>query len=196
MASEKVDNQARNKCEEERDHCLQYNVRVMYLIDSMERMGCKLGDPKKFITCAPLADGQRSGGFQTDSNAEPHIYLAEDASLKAGHGRTQMAHTLTHELVHAFDQCRAHANWSNLVHQACSEIRASSLSGECDYAEEFNRNPMAKFAGGHSACVRRRAELSVAMNLARDEKEKAAEAVQAAFGRCYNDTAPFRRHLN
>mmetsp|Transcript_89852 Transcript_89852/g.256900 ORF Transcript_89852/g.256900 Transcript_89852/m.256900 type:complete len:144 (-) Transcript_89852:498-929(-) len=85
MASEKVDNQARNKCEEERDHCLQYNVRVMYLIDSMERMGCKLGDPKKFITCAPLADGQRSGGFQTDSNAEPHIYLAEDASLKAGY---------------------------------------------------------------------------------------------------------------
>ena len=49
---------------------------------------------------------------------------------------------------------------------------------------------------GHSACVRRRAELSVAMNLARDEKEKAAEAVQAAFDRCYNDTAPFRRHLN
>mmetsp|Transcript_89854 Transcript_89854/g.256907 ORF Transcript_89854/g.256907 Transcript_89854/m.256907 type:complete len:145 (-) Transcript_89854:168-602(-) len=122
-----------------------------------------------------------------------------------------MAHTLTHELVHAFDQCRAHANWSNLVHQvssvcrhrhhhttaatdrtttpllppdhrkprvfagpsrcwpacncacsvqACSEIRASSLSGECDYAEEFNRNPMAKFAGvraRHSPHARTRA---------------------------------------
>lgn len=39
--------------------------------------------------------------------------------------------TLTHELVHAYDHCRAFVDWSNCVHHACSEIRAAHLSGDC-----------------------------------------------------------------
>jgi hypothetical protein len=39
--------------------------------------------------------------------------------------------TLTHELVHAYDHCRAYVDWSNCVHHACSEVRAANLSGDC-----------------------------------------------------------------
>jgi mitochondrial inner membrane protease ATP23 len=52
---------------------------------------------------------------------------------------------------------------------------------------------MFNIAGKHQDCVKRRAELSVAMNPHCASKEKAAEAVAEAFHNCYNDTAPFDR---
>jgi len=33
-----------------------------------------------------------------------------------------MDDVLTHELIHAYDHCRAHVDWSNLEHLACSEV--------------------------------------------------------------------------
>jgi inner membrane protease ATP23 len=72
--------------------------------------------------------------------------------------------TLRHELVHAYDQCRAKVNWKSGYHYACTEVnrakapaytsharpfdqlvacyiqvRASALSGECDWLEEVDR---------------------------------------------------------
>lgn len=47
-----------------------------------------------------------------------------------------MADTLTHELIHSYDYCRAHVDWSDDKHLACSEIRAASLSGECFFWKE------------------------------------------------------------
>src|SRR3546814_79924 len=31
-------------------------------------------------------------------------------------------HTLIHELVHAYDQCRVKMEWMNCLHHACSEV--------------------------------------------------------------------------
>lgn len=46
------------------------------------------------------------------------------------HAARQVDHALTHELIHAYDHCRAgNLDWSNLEHHACSEIRAATLSG-------------------------------------------------------------------
>lgn len=47
-----------------------------------------------------------------------------------------MNETLTHELVHSYDHCRAHVDWNDLKHLACSEIRAANLSGECFFWKE------------------------------------------------------------
>lgn len=42
----------------------------------------------------------------------------------------QVDNALTHELIHAYDHCRAASlDWASLEHHACSEIRAASLSG-------------------------------------------------------------------
>ena len=46
-----------------------------------------------------------------------------------------------------------------------SEVRASNLSGDCHWVNEMFRGyAFAGFANGHQKCVRRRAELSTAMN--------------------------------
>ena len=38
----------------------------------------------------------------------------------------EVNHTLTHELIHAFDHCRAaDLDWRNCEHHACSEVRFS-----------------------------------------------------------------------
>ncbi|RYH18666.1 hypothetical protein EON65_26995 [archaeon] len=65
--------------------------------------------------------------------------------------------------IHAYDVCRAKMDYDNCMQHACTEIRASSLSGECDMAMEIHRGHM-KIQGGHQECVKRRATLSVSMN--------------------------------
>ena len=48
-----------------------------------------------------------------------------------------MNNTLTHELIHTLDYCRAEIDWNNLDHLACTEIRAANLSGECFFSKEL-----------------------------------------------------------
>ena len=95
-------------------------------------------------------------------------------------------------MIHAYDHLRFKVDWdNNLKHAACTEIRASSLSGECRFAREFFTNPNAKFVNQHQACVRRRAQLSLmARPNCRDERE-AAKAVNDAWESCFADTRPF-----
>lgn len=47
-----------------------------------------------------------------------------------------MNDTLTHELIHTLDYCRAELDWTNIHHLACTEIRAANLSGECFFWKE------------------------------------------------------------
>ncbi|KAI9340882.1 peptidase M76, partial [Obelidium mucronatum] len=47
--------------------------------------------------------------------------------------------TLTHELVHAFDWCTMNWDLTNCFHQACSEVRAGLLSGDCRIMLELKR---------------------------------------------------------
>ena len=91
--------------------------------------------------------------------------------------------------MHAYDQCRAKVDWKSGAHHACAEIRASSLSGECDLSQEINRGVFGLMAH-HGKCVKRRAALSLAL-AGRAEPEATVDAV---FDRCYADTAPFERH--
>ena len=49
----------------------------------------------------------------------PQVVLCENNIYSQGH----MNDTLTHELVHAYDHCRAHMDWNNLQHVACTEVR-------------------------------------------------------------------------
>ena len=36
-----------------------------------------------------------------------------------------MNETLTHELVHSYDYCRAKLDWNDLHHLACTEVRVA-----------------------------------------------------------------------
>lgn len=48
----------------------------------------------------------------------------------------QFETVLTHELIHAYDYCRADVDPTNLKHHACLEVRASNLSGDCTFMRE------------------------------------------------------------
>ena len=70
-------------------------------------------------------------------------------------------------------------------------MRSASLSGDCHFKLELARGNWG-FKGQHQQCVRRRAELSVAMN-PHCGRLAAKAAVDSAFERCFADTAPFDR---
>ena len=67
----------------------------------------------------------------------------------------KVPNTLTHEYVHAFDHARAHIDWLNLTQHACTEIRAATLSGDCNFGRELDRaniHPL-KIGGAGERCV-------------------------------------------
>uniref|UniRef100_A0A0A9YH71 Mitochondrial inner membrane protease ATP23 n=1 Tax=Lygus hesperus TaxID=30085 RepID=A0A0A9YH71_LYGHE len=47
--------------------------------------------------------------------------------------------TLTHELIHLYDYARAYLDTNDPKQLACTEVRASALSGECCRIRERNR---------------------------------------------------------
>nr|CCC93752.1 unnamed protein product [Trypanosoma congolense IL3000] len=99
---------------------------------------------------------------------------------------------LRHELIHAFDDARGVVEASDCTHQACSEIRAARLSGDCFVGQELSRGRLDFFRGGMQ-CVRRRAVLAVDKNpICRSFSERAVELV---FKRCYSDYEPFAAPL-
>lgn len=130
-------------------------------------------------------DMEVGGGFRApDGVIICHNHLAT---------QEEVDHALTHELVHAYDHCRASdLDWSNCVHHACSEIRAASLSGDCNFKMEFVRGNFSLRAQ-HQKCAKRRAELSVGMNPHCMRPGQAKAAVERAFVSCFEDTAPFDR---
>lgn len=119
----------------------------------LARGGCALTPDK--VTCR-RCDGQLAGGFQDDGG----ILLCANHL----HTQTHASNTLVHEAVHAFDSCRAKIDWTDCVHHACSEIRAATLSGDCNFAREFFLRRNFALAKQFQKCVRRRAELSVSLN--------------------------------
>lgn len=175
-----------------RERALKSNAKVRTLLGQLKALGCDPGPLREFIECRG-SSSQMMGGFSTGEG--PRVLMMEE-NLPY---QSAFDATLVHELVHAYDQCRAAVDWSNRYHLACSEVRASSLSGECGFVHELNRGHLG-FLKHHQACVRRRAALSVALAYENNEdgaKKKPSDAdvnaVAAVYARCYRDTAPFTR---
>ncbi|KAG5490041.1 hypothetical protein JKF63_00160 [Porcisia hertigi] len=100
----------------------------------------------------------------------------------------QVERNIRHELVHAFDDARGRIESSDCVHQACSEIRAARLSGDCFVGQEAQKGRFNFFEGGQK-CVRRRATVAVDRNpVCRGFSERAVDTV---FQKCYSDYEPF-----
>ncbi|KAJ1473661.1 peptidase M76 [Baffinella frigidus] len=127
------------------------------MMGHMEKAGCPV-DPKEFFVVRHCAENV-GGGFDAEASKQGGIVLCQNHIRDYEHAEL----TLTHELIHSFDHCRAYVDWSNCVHHACSEVRAANLSGDCSMFQEFNRGHM-NFKGQGQECVRRRATLSVSMN--------------------------------
>ncbi|XP_069620592.1 mitochondrial inner membrane protease ATP23 homolog isoform X2 [Ranitomeya imitator] len=130
-------------------------------------------------------DGSVSGGFDADTS---EIVLCQNNI----HNQPHMDRVVTHELIHAFDHCRAHVDWfNNIRHLACSEIRAANLSGDCSLSNEISRFNFG-LKQHHQACVRDRALRSI-LAVRQISREAAEKAVNDVFESCFNDYEPFGR---
>ncbi len=102
----------------------------------------------------------------------------------------QWNRALSHELIHAYDDCRADLRRDDVRHIACTEIRAANLSGDCDFWDELSRNPLSfEISGLQQKCVRKRTLQSMRNNKIRGVDLEAV--VDEVFPACYRDTAPF-----
>ncbi|KAJ5365039.1 hypothetical protein N7517_007925 [Penicillium concentricum] len=169
------------RCEDQRDYLLQYSPTIRFLSESIQQLGGDLHSHN--IYCRRCTD-RKGGGF----DPEYGILICANEMKDQGH----LEDTMAHEMVHAFDHLRFKVNWSdNLRHAACTEIRASSLSGECRWAREFFRRGQWKLTQQHQECVRRRAILSVRARPTCKDEAHATRVVNEVWDSCFRDTRPF-----
>ncbi|EFE33320.1 uncharacterized protein ARB_07680 [Trichophyton benhamiae CBS 112371] len=193
------------RCESQRDYLLNYSMSsytpsspvlldllliwfiyligpvIRFLQDNIRQLGGDISS--KNIYCRRCT-ARQGGGF----DPEYGIQICANAM----NSQSQLEDTLAHEMVHAYDHLRFKLDWTNnLRHAACAEIRASSLSGECRWANEFFGRFEFKLANHHQECVRRRAVMSVQARPACKSKEQALRVVDEVWESCFRDTRPF-----
>ncbi|XP_076008650.1 mitochondrial inner membrane protease ATP23 homolog [Genypterus blacodes] len=172
-----------NKCQFMLQYALDTSPYAKLLLSAMKSSGCAVLKDRHFA-CEDC-DEKVSGGFDAESS---QIVLCQNNI----HQQSHMNRVLTHELIHAFDHCRAHVDWfNNFRHLACSEIRAANLSGDCNFSNEVYRFNFG-LKQHHQECVRARAMRSIlaVRNIGREDAEKIVDEV---FDTCFNDHAPFGR---
>uniref|UniRef100_A0A147A4M9 Mitochondrial inner membrane protease ATP23 n=1 Tax=Fundulus heteroclitus TaxID=8078 RepID=A0A147A4M9_FUNHE len=153
------------------------------LLSAMKSSGCEVFRDRHF-SCEDC-DGTVSGGFDAASS---QIVLCQNNI----HQQSHMNRVVTHELIHAFDHCRAHVDWfNNFRHLACSEIRAANLSGDCAFRTELSRFNFG-LKEHQQECVRSRALRSI-QAVRKISREEAQKIVDEVFPSCFNDHAPFGR---
>ncbi|SCU89122.1 LADA_0E13784g1_1 [Lachancea dasiensis] len=183
-----------NECYQYRDWLLKYSPTVIFMAQQIARLNTSSDSTKesngseyKFDESKIICDvcpEWRSGGF----HPELGILLCQNRIRDKWH----LEDTLAHEMVHYYDNTRWSVDWLNLRHHACSEIRASSLSGECRFMQEFARRGLGfKVSNGHQECVRRRATLSVMGNPSCKDQKHAEKIVSEVWDSCFSDTRPF-----
>ncbi|KAF2180542.1 mitochondrial inner membrane protease-like protein ATP23 [Zopfia rhizophila CBS 207.26] len=168
------------KCEEQRDFMLQYSPVVRFMRDEVAKLDGNLNSQN--IVCRRCTREQ-SGGFSPNHG----ILLCANHFRNRGH----LEDTLAHEMIHAWDALKWKIDDNNLRHQACMEIRASTLSGECRFAREFFSRNQWTITEHLQKCVRRRATLSMMARPGVKDDVHAAKIVNEVWESCFNDTRPF-----
>ncbi|CAG9329760.1 unnamed protein product [Blepharisma stoltei] len=101
--------------------------------------------------------------------------------------------TLGHEMVHLFDDARAEVDFHNPEHVACSEIRATNLSGECSNKGFLKHVRKGTVTKKYTQCVKDRATKSLMDNPHFKLKNmmEAEEIVGGVWDVCFYDYEPF-----
>ncbi|KAF4321813.1 hypothetical protein BBO99_00004500 [Phytophthora kernoviae] len=150
------------KCEDMREKAFTKCPRVKFLVDIMEKMGCKM--ETGFFSSVDC-EGKINGGFHLDDKGKPGVVLCQNHIPD----QEWMDRTVAHELIHAYDHCRNKIDWNNCEHHACSEIRAAALSGDCNWKYEFFRK-----------------------NFNVNQQHQVDECIEKVFDTCYRDVSPYR----
>ncbi|KAI9879440.1 MAG: Mitochondrial inner membrane protease atp23 [Pleopsidium flavum] len=169
------------RCEKQRDYLLQYSPVIRFMRDNIAQLN---GDINSTNVRCRRCTTRQSGGFDPDYG----IRICANELRNRKH----LEDTLAHEMIHAYDHLRFKIDWrGNLRHAACTEIRASTLSGECRWTREFFVRGQRNLTQQHQECVRRRAALSLKGRPGCKDDVHAAQIVNEVWDSCYGDTRPF-----
>ena len=142
---------------------------------------------------------EQGGGLHPDYGILICANRPEPLEDTLTHGKSRVSRKLRRkaeagtEMVHAYDYLRFKVDFEkhDLRHAACTEIRASSLSGECRFWREFWHRSQWKVTYQHQECVKRRATISVSKRPTCRDDVEAAKAVNEVWDSCFADTRPF-----
>lgn len=173
------------QCVKDLQWMLKYSPGVIFMMDNIKKLQKDpLDSIADHIKCDVCPDLQ-GGGFH------PQFGILLCANRLQS--KWQLEDVLTHELVHAYDHLKFKVNLSDLNHHACTEIRASTLSGECRIFNEIKKTGLGNFGKKFQDCVKRRATISVSHNPNCLSMEEAEKVVDRVWQSCFNDTRPFER---
>ncbi|KAF2965194.1 hypothetical protein GQX73_g8395 [Xylaria multiplex] len=179
-------------CEKWRDYALQHSPTVVFLRQKIAALNGNIDASNVVCARCPArltADGQvhrSSGGFDPGSG----ILICANEITSRGH----LEDTLAHEMVHAWDHLRWKMDWvgdKNLKQAACTEIRASMLSGECRWTKEALTRRNWTLTQQFQECVRKRAVESLLARPRCKDDVQAVKVVNQVWDSCFSDTRPF-----
>eukprot|EP01132_Coremiostelium_polycephalum_P002466 gene2466-3048_t len=163
-------------CERNVIRALKSDPRIYTLMREMVKSGCL----PPVIKCKPCIQ-ERFGYF------DPGEGLVVCDNVKTY--KDNIKNTLLHEMTHAYDMCKVNLDTQNCKHIACTEIRASTLSGECAWFDEFSRGKVSTIFSHFPDCVKRRAILSLKNNP--NCKDTAERTINDVWDKCSKDYSPF-----
>ncbi|XP_061186368.1 mitochondrial inner membrane protease ATP23 homolog [Saccostrea echinata] len=125
-----------------------------------------------------------SGGYDPNTNQIVlcHTNIPPSATCKL----------LFHEMTHAFDDCRAKVDFTNIEHLACTEIRAAAFA-DCGIISSLLNNTGFDIRNKHKDCVRKHALRSI-LTTRNITEEKGRQVIDGVFDKCYSDVTPFDSH--
>lgn len=172
------------KCMNNVSWCMRNNPMVKLLVNALKSQGCVF-DTSRHVSCEECVS-RVNGGYDPIHN---QIVVCKNNSKT----RNMCCSVLAHELIHMFDFCRAKADFANLEHLACTEIRAASIM-HCSFMSTLNEGDASFFnyKRKHQECVKKKATMSV-MLVRNVTQEEAKSIVDKVFHKCYKDLEPFGR---
>lgn len=188
------ENEARDcrRCEEYRDWLFAYSPVVRFMRERVASLNGHLDASNVVCRRCPshlTEDGRvvrSGGGFSPDHGIRICANNIRD--------RKHLEDSLAHEMVHAWDHLRWKVDWAgdkDLRHAACTEIRASMLSGECRWTREAFTRGNWTLTQQFQDCVRKRAVQSVMARPRCKDDVQAVKVVNEVWDSCFSDTRPF-----
>ncbi|KAG6308693.1 Mitochondrial inner membrane protease atp23 [Claviceps purpurea] len=180
------------RCEKHLKWLFNYSPVIRFLSDRIKDLNGQLDESNIFCRRCPSrlhengSVSRQAGGFDPNYG----ILICANEMRSRGH----LEDTVAHEMMHAWDHLRWKVDWTgdkDLKHAACTEIRASMLSGECRWRREAFTRGQWTVTQQFQNCVRRRAVQSVMGRPWCKDRDHATKAVDGVWDSCFADTRPF-----
>ena len=175
-------------CEKNVVACFEKVSYLRHLWGAIESHGCKL-DLRRHFSCDICEPGEHLGVYDPDT-CQNVVCANNIASKSAG----TCCGVLIKNMIEMFDHCVYKKSNENVDQLACTEIRKANFSN-CNFMLHLTSTKKDEQFGiidNHKNCVRKAATESLVKTRLVPE-DKAVEAINKVFDKCYRDLEPVGR---